>query len=223
MNFSKKYHRLKRILNNPNITGKKEMHTHLAMSILLEETKDEKAFTKYAKRLFNTSFKIILTSPILNEYALRFTSLSNEEKQDFGQRFFNILTSSHKLTSVHFELRDTLDNSNIDEAGYSSSLKLIAVLKDSYVLSDMNFFMCALLHEFTHHVYLHNPEFAPIPTSQIKAIIEYGCLGFTDRRREPMEAPAYFVEEYLKKHNFTLSLISKIKQKRQTPDAEKHR
>lgn len=187
------------------------MYAWDAISALLVKTKYEKAFAKYAKRLFNTSSKIIVTSPVLSEYAVRFESLSNEEKEDFGQRFLNILTASHRLTPVKFELRDDIEG--FDQAAYSDKYKLIGVLKYSYTLDDLGSFMCMVLHEFTHHVYEHCPTFGPLPVSQIKAITENGYLGFVDSQDEPLEAPARFVEEYLDKHNFADTLLSKIKQK----------
>lgn len=211
MNFSEKYHRLKRTFVNLNKPIWERMEAWDAISTLLVKTKDEKAFSKYAKRLFNTSFKIIVTSPVLSEYAVRFTSLSNKEKEDFGQRFLNILTASHKLTPVRFELRNDIDN--FDQAAYSYTHKLIGVLNDSYTLDNLGSFMCMVLHEFTHHVYEHCPTFGPLPVSQIKALTENGYLGFEDSKDEPLEAPARFVEEYLREHNFAYSLLSKIKQK----------
>ena len=85
MNFSKKYHILKDMLANPKMTARQQMDAWDYRDALMSKTMDEKAFTKYAKRLFNTSFKIITTSPILSEYVLRFNDISNEEKRDFGQ------------------------------------------------------------------------------------------------------------------------------------------
>ncbi|MCQ2562246.1 MAG: hypothetical protein MJ158_01345 [Alphaproteobacteria bacterium] len=213
MNFSKKYHILKRMLANPKMTARQQMDAWHYRDALMSKTIDEKAFTKYAKRLFNTSFKIITTSPVLSEYVLRFNDISNEEKRDFGQRFLNILTAQHNLSSVHLNLIDNQDDLGGDEARYAPSLNLIGVWKGSYTLNSINSFMCVLLHEFTHHIYEHNPKFGPISTSKIKAVVEQGYIGWTDNHKEPIEAPALFVEEYLNKHDFTYALISKIKQK----------
>ncbi len=210
MNFSDRYHRLKRTLANPNISAMQRIYTWRALSVLLEKTNDRKAFTKYAKRLFNISLKIILTSPILSEYALRFTSLSNEEKQDFGQRFLRIFTNTHKITPVHFELMDDLDG--FEDGAYSAKLKLIGVLKSSYTLNNLDSFMCIVLHEFTHHVYEHCPTFGPIPASQIKAITENGYLDFIASWEQPLELPARCVETYLEEHKFSFTLLSKIRQ-----------
>ena len=107
------------MLANPKMTARQQMDAWHYRDALMSKTMDEKAFTKYAKRLFNTSFKIITTSPVLSEYVLRFNDISNEEKRDFGQRFLNILTAQHNLSSVRLNLIDNQDDLGGDEAGYA--------------------------------------------------------------------------------------------------------
>ena len=75
-----------------------------AMDSLLNLDSQKKAFTRYAKKLFDASQKLILNNSDFCNSVLNFEKLSIEQKQKFGQNFINALVKKYKLTPCSFQI-----------------------------------------------------------------------------------------------------------------------
>ena len=228
MKFSRKYNELKKQLatvqtdiNDAVVPGgglkKEDLHLLAKkskitdnMDRLLNKSTQEKAFAKYAKRLFNISVKVISNNTDLTKAAIDFEKISTQEKQAFGQKFLDIICMTHKITPVSLRIVKDIEGNN--EADYDDKLKLIRV-KDGDFIKKLDLFIGEILHEFTHHVYWHNPEFGPLTESKTRAAIERGygnSMNLEQYKSAPIESPAYFVQEYFEKNKFANTLMATI-------------
>ena len=228
MRFSRKYNELKNRLatvqsdiDNACIDGvgikREKLHLLVkkskitdSMNALLNKNTQEKAFTKYAKRLFNISVKAISNNLDLSKAAIDFEKISTQEKQAFGQKFLDVICMTHKITPVSLCITD--DTEGNFEADYDDKLKLIRV-KDGDFTKTLDLFIGEILHEFTHHIYWHKPTFGPLTGSQTRAAIERGYgnpLDLEKYKQTPIESPAYFVQEYFEKNKFANTLMTTI-------------
>ena len=176
---------------------------------------DEQAFEKYAKKLFDTSISTIVNDKTLTKYALNFAKLSDQEFQDFGQRFLNIYTKLHQLEQVYFNSQSDTITHDVP-AYYNDTNKEIAM--SAMYCKNLDDFIGQILHEFTHHIYWYNPEYGPIGAQKSFAAIRsgYGDPGYDtieQYKRRPFEAPAYSVQDYVSSNKFTNVLIQRINTK----------
>ncbi len=241
LEFSKKYQSLKKSQKeiqqqiNPLISDAKgnlqQINTLLAKRKVYDDaiikflqTETQKYCEQYAKKMSDMSLKIIST--FLPDTALNFNKLSIKEKLDFGQTFINHIAEQFKIPPNKLVFKD--DMPDVKGAEYDFKTGNININKKQNI--KMQYFIGIILHEFTHYLYTKHPEHSPVGEQKTFAVMENYITDFpnglqtkadfTEYKQRPFELPAYYIQDYLKKHKFEKTLLLHIKTLRQSMDSK---
>ena len=186
-----------------------------AAIIKLVSENTDKVFEEYAKKLFDMSLYVIGKN--LSGSAIRFDKLSADEKLSFAQAFINHIASRFHVNPTKISYEENMPENMYAAYDFDKTIKINKNNINQKIV-DLQFFIGAILHEFTHYLYVKHPSKTPVGEQKVAAVMENfipdspnGISSQADLdayKQRPFEAPAYYVQDYFEKHKFYEQLMS---------------
>ena len=202
------------------LVAKRKVYDDAIIKLLQKETQEH--CEQYARRMFDISVDIIVT--YLADAATRFDTLSVDNKLKFGQTFINYVAKHFRIAQNKLILKEDMPQSK----GAEYDFKTGDININKNYIGDLQYFIGAVLHEYTHHLYVKHPERSPLGEQKVAAVMEnfiadspIGIVTEEDLiayKQRPFEAIAYYLQDYFEKQEFGKQEAAQITAKRKIMD-----
>ncbi len=180
---------------------------------------DEVAFEKYANQMYQNIMTTIVNDITLSNSTINFANMNNKQRADFGTRLFQKLAQRYgekNHTKLKFEIKDT--ESRQKSGGYDWKNTISIAPNEA---TDFTNFILIFSHEFSHYVYIKQPQKSPLTAQQINIAKKHyysppsisNKKAFERYKNQPFELPSYRLMDYFTEHNFVERLVIAIKTK----------
>ena len=180
---------------------------------------DEAAFEKYANQMYQNIMTTIINDITLSNNTINFANMNNKQRADFGTRLFQKLSQRYgekNHTKLKFEIKDIESGQKIGGYDWKNTISIAP-----HEATDFTNFILIFAHEFSHYVYIKQPQKAPLTVQQRNIAKKHYYSppiistkkAFERYKNQPFELPSYKLMDYFTEHNFIEKLAIAIKTK----------
>jgi hypothetical protein len=174
---------------------------------------DTVVFEKYAVQMFQNMQGVIVNDSILSSYAIRFSSLTLAQKQEFGLRLYQKMAQKYGIKN-YSEMEFYIESNDDFAGGYNRDKKITI---DTQEVNNFANFISIFIHEFSHYIFRKLPHKSPLNAQMINIAVENyisknpNNSNFKSYSEQPYEKPSYALMDYFKKNDFVGKLMLAIR------------
>ena len=180
---------------------------------------DEVAFEKYANQMYQNIMTTIVNDTTLSNNTINFANMDNKQRADFGTRLFQKLAQRYgekNHTKLKFEIKDIESGQKSGGYDWKNTISIAP-----HEATDFTNFILIFAHEFSHYVYIKQPQKAPLTVQQRNIAKKHYYSppiistkkAFERYKNQPFELPSYKLMDYFTEHNFIEKLATAIRTK----------
>ncbi len=174
---------------------------------------------EYKNQMYQNILTTIVNDTTLSNNTINFANMDNKQRADFGTRLFQKLSQRYgekNHTKLKFEIKDI--ESGQKSGGYDWKNTISIAPSEA---TDFTNFILIFAHEFSHYVYIKQPQKAPLTVQQINIAKKHyysppsisNKKAFERYKNQPFELPSYKLMDYFTEHNFIEKLATAIRTK----------